>query len=436
MLLKDNQIKNKLIIFFSSITIFFWGEKIYNFDLRLSIFFLIPILIFDYLIKQEKKKIIYDFILLISISSLLILHSLIFGGFDKSTIIYKLKVSIGFSFIILVIKNYYEIIISNFQKINLIFLVLILLTLFIGNLIDLFFNNGLDKSCIFGCFSKNRFIFKENSHFGLMASVILINSGFYIFLKKNNFYRIIFLLFLIIIYFNYSTTLYASIFSTSVIVILFFFKQIDLKQRFYFLLLIIISMFVLTNNFESLVRIKSLNFFIQQKFLEKAPEEILIKSDKIETTKSNKSNKKVDQKVDKLVKLKPSMSTEIFINSFYISSKAIISNPFGYGINGYREAFDKHHKTSQTYTDRFVNVLNREDGSNNLAKIITEFGLFSIVFFVYSIILFFSKKLSHYEKILFISFILPQTIIRGVGYFNAGFIIILFCTYYLHKKSK
>ena len=88
MLLKDNQIKNKLIIFFSSITIFFWGEKIYNFDLRLSIFFLIPILIFDYLIKQEKKKIIYDFILLISISSLLILHSLIFGGFftlDKSS---------------------------------------------------------------------------------------------------------------------------------------------------------------------------------------------------------------------------------------------------------------------------------------------------------------------------------------------------------------
>ena len=86
------------------------------------------------------------------------------------------------------------------------------------------------------------------------------------------------------------------------------------------------------------------------------------------------------------------MSTEIFINSFYIASKAIISNPFGYGINSYREAFDKHHKTSQTYTDRFVNVLNREDGSNNLAKIITEFGLFSIVFFVYSIILFFSKN--------------------------------------------
>ena len=392
MLLKNNQIKNNLIIYFSSITIFFWGEEIYNFELRLCIFFLIPVLIYDYLTKLENKNFFNDFLLLISIFSLLALHSIIFGSYDKSIIIYKLKVSFGFSLIILIIKNYYEIIILNFKKINLIFFILILLALFVNNLIDFFLNNKLDQNCIFGCFSENRFIFKENSHFGLMASAVLISSGFYIFLKKSNFYRILFVIFLIIIFFNYSTTLYASTFSTSVLIILFFFKKIDLKKKIYFISLIIISMSVLANNFESLVRIKSLDFFIQQKFFDNAPEDIFVKSNKIKILKNKEESNK---KIEKLVKLNPSMSTEIYINSLFIASKAIINKPFGYGINGYREAFDAHHEVSKTYTDRFVNVLNREDGSNNLAKIITEFGLLSLVFFcVFTNFLFFQKLIS------------------------------------------
>ena len=72
-----------------------------------------------------------------------------------------------------------------------------------------------------------------------------------------------------------------------------------------------------------------------------------------------------------------------------------------------------------------LEVYNNKDASNNTFKIITEFGVLSLFLFLLLFYISFSKKIPLENKIFLLPFLITQ-FIRGAGYFNGGFILILF----------
>ena len=128
------------------------------------------------------------------------------------------------------------------------------------------------------------------------------------------------------------------------------------------------------------------------------------------------------------------LSTEVYTTSFVVAKNAFLYKPLGYGFNNYSEAFDKF--TADLYIrNKQVLVLNRKDASNNMSKIIAEFGIFSLFFFYFIISFFFNKKIDNKINIFLILPIIIQTFIRGAGYFNGGFLLFFFYAFILWVKT-
>ena len=97
------------------------------------------------------------------------------------------------------------------------------------------------------------------------------------------------------------------------------------------------------------------------------------------------------------------LSTAVLINSVNISFKSFKDRIFGWGINRYERAFD-HYMFNSIILPPFyheVFTLNYNDGSSNLTKSITEFGLLTFIFFPIFFYLFFTDKVNRYEKVFF-----------------------------------
>jgi general stress protein CsbA len=62
---------------------------------------------------------------------------------------------------------------------------------------------------------------------------------------------------------------------------------------------------------------------------------------------------------------------------------------------------------------------------------ITEFGIFSLIFFIMLIIITFSGKINNEKKIFLLPIILIQ-LVSGEGYFNGFFLISLLILYFSH----
>lgn len=127
------------------------------------------------------------------------------------------------------------------------------------------------------------------------------------------------------------------------------------------------------------------------------------------------------------------LSTEVYKTSLLIAKHALFYKPLGYGFNNYEEAFNKfigdlNIKNKETF------LLNKKDASNNLSKIVTEFGIFSIFFFYFLISFLFSSKIDNKIKIFLLLPIIIQTFVRGAGYFNGGFLLFVFYAFILWIK--
>ena len=130
-----------------------------------------------------------------------------------------------------------------------------------------------------------------------------------------------------------------------------------------------------------------------------------------------------------------SLSSDVFYHALQVTLKSIFDRPFGWGFQGYELAFHDYNERNN-YHRRELGVYNSMDASNTFFKIITEFGIIS--FFLYSAIFFIlvSNKISIENKVFLVPFIVTQSI-RGAGYFNAAFILILFLLLVIQfKKSK
>ena len=68
-------------------------------------------------------------------------------------------------------------------------------------------------------------------------------------------------------------------------------------------------------------------------------------------------------------------------------------------------------------------------------KIITEFGIFGFSIYLLLAFVLIDKKVSLENKIFLFPFLITQSI-RGAGYFNGGFLLIMFILLILQFKNK
>lgn len=123
------------------------------------------------------------------------------------------------------------------------------------------------------------------------------------------------------------------------------------------------------------------------------------------------------------------LSSAVFVNSLNIAKVTITERPFGWGLNRYEDAYIKYaineksiYKLTEFHNKLFEWNLNIKDASNNFAKLVTEFGIFSLIIFIYLVYFCFSSKANLQEKLFLNSLIITQ-FLRGAGYFNGGFLI-------------
>ena len=136
------------------------------------------------------------------------------------------------------------------------------------------------------------------------------------------------------------------------------------------------------------------------------------------------------------------LSSGVYLNSISITKKSLFEYPLGTGFDNYKFAFDKYtHTTSSKLTKdkqirRDLLILNHNDGSNNFAKLATEFGVLNLILFFIFVKFIFNNNISLPLRLFVINLIITQTFLRGAGYFNGGFIICVSLTLYLYNKNE
>jgi hypothetical protein len=240
----------------------------------------------------------------------------------------------------------------------------------------------VSSSCV-GCFSILKIFFKENSHLALIAPSII----FYLLFISNYNKLISFfaaIIFLLICFVNPSLTLYMGLIILLSFILFFKIKLFISQKTVLIFIIFFIFIKLLT---DSVAKIKVVDFF----------------------NKNNNIN----------------LSTEVYKTSYLVAKNALFNKPLGYGFNNYSEAFDKYNVDLNIYNKETL-LLNKNDASNNLSKIVTEFGIFSIFFFYFLISFLFNNKINNKIKIFLFLPIIIQTFVRGAGYFNGGFFIPIF----------
>lgn len=390
-----NNSRDLIVTLIFSVSIFFWNSSLFEFELRFLILFL---LFTNILILKNNFNWFSIFI---------IFHSIVVSILSETPINNKLLITYLFLYLISSITFFY----SDFLKKKILSMIyFFVFSLFILIIIQVIFfdNENINiNNCYLGCFSIKKFIYQENSHFGVTIAPVLIFLVINIFEKFNlkKFFSLLFLM--LIAFYNYSNSLLLIIFLTSIGMLFFDYKYFMSKK-------IIVVFFLLTYSL-TLYLSNSLNFnqrFVIQKF-------DFPKVSKIDDNKNFKDNGEIVYEISSL-----NLSTEVILKSFKISLYSFKDSIFGVGINNFENAHDKyvdkinvvHHETK---------LLNKQDGTNNFNKIFTEFGIFGLLYlFSLFYFFFFSKQRIDY-KYFIISLISAQTFIRGYGYFNGGFFIIL-----------
>ena len=146
-----------------------------------------------------------------------------------------------------------------------------------------------------------------------------------------------------------------------------------------------------------------------------------------------KLNKKKFEKLTEDVSL--NLSSQVFIRSQLVAYETVKDKIFGFGIFNYSIAMEKF-KYDIPFINSVVLGLNSKDGSNNFAKLITEFGLIVLLIFGILFLSLLIDKIDLNTKIFYIPIVVTQTI-RGAGYLNGGFalaVFIIILCFFLRNK--
>jgi hypothetical protein len=130
-----------------------------------------------------------------------------------------------------------------------------------------------------------------------------------------------------------------------------------------------------------------------------------------------------------------STTSAVFFHALNITFYAFLEKPFGWGFQRYEDAFLKYNLNNSNIPIDAIYKFNSQDGTNNFFKIITEFGIFGFILYLIIVFSLISKKISLENKFFLFPFLITQSL-RGVGYFNAGFILILLILLFLQFKKE
>ena len=414
-----NKNLNLIFVYIGVFSFFFlWDINLGIFNLR----YLIVLPIFTLIFSSFKEINFKNIIFYIFFPLLITFHFFILSYYFKYEVNLRDYFSLIFLFITFIVFFFNRNIIkANLDKILNLFIVFFSISFLIYFILS---ETSIVLNCYDGWFSRNQFVYIENSHFAII-SVPIINYYLIKFfdnqnqIKNNKILFLFFVIFLIISFINFSTTFLVGLILTNLFILIKKYKKLKFIVVSFFLifssLLIILNYKQCTDR--SLSSLKKIKEFYEFK---KSP----IIENMVET-----------EIKEKLTKYRFSMSVETFIVSLEITNKSFFDKPFGVGFNKYylshKEYIDQIMKT-----DDQVKKNNIYDGSTNISKLITEFGLFGIllllmVFFYYLKI----KKINN-TNIFILSLIFMQ-LLRGVGYFNGGFllaIMLLFSEFNIFKK--
>ena len=267
--------------------------------------------------------------------------------------------------------------------------------------------------------SFKEFIFSENSHLGMIAPGIICYSIY----KMNNqrlsiIENLFFIIFMIICFIKSSTTLYVGTILSLVTLIIFNVKALNRKTIFYFLILIIFCITTLLSNKECRSRFVPIYGWVDQTVI--GGRNIAVK----DQPAVGFFNEDLANKIKDILKTSGNLSSGVYFHSFSIAIKSISKKPLGWGLNRYDQAFI-YFNTKQPSETKVLNFINNKDGSNNLVKIVVEFGVFSIVFYLFCFLFLINNRITIDLKLIYLPIVITESV-RGAGYFNGGFSLIVF----------
>lgn len=453
-MLQSFQIKNFLIISVITSFIFLWGAPAtigIDFDFRYIILFIAPLVlkeIVDDLLKNKNFMFLY---LCLGIFSFLILHGIFLKDFLDSNFFY----SVFFSIYLFAIAYYYfQLILENKKNIIILFLIIFFIsmiaTYFFTNLtsnpepfscgaIKNYFpgkNDFLSKYFFLHFISSYEILFQENSHFAMTSVSIILFSFFLFFHRKiSKIFFTLLLLFIIISLLKSSATLMAGLFVSSIALILFDYKRIG------FLLagvMMFLSIFLLYNFTQDVVCVKKINpNFEGTNLFEQSNLEFFQKKSEIKILPEGVPQKSQITILPEGVPLNSnegSISAAVFFHALNVSIYSFVKRPLGWGLQGYETAFLNYNKNNKDINVN-LSIYNSKDATNNFFKIITEFGIFGFSIYLLLAFVLIDKKVSLENKIFLFPFLITQSI-RGAGYFNGGFLLIMFILLTLKFKNK
>ena len=432
--------KDYLILFFFVAFIFLFSLKVNLIQFRYFILFLL--LPCSYFFFQDIKNKNFNFLKYsLYILLFLLLHIFIVNNYGIFKINFHQFLSLIYLLGIFTIAYYF----FNFFNKNLFKLIFLFLVLFlISSLISLFnfqydalyfcggfpdvFNitshDGINPDRTYALrISFKEYIFKENSHLGMIAPSVIIFLIYYLFTNNINFIqKSLIILFILICFIKSSTTLILGLFVSLTFILIFNYKEISKNNIFSFVLVILVCASTLIFNSECKKRF------------------IAIKDDinlisKQETIVNNHTENKIIFKNDNDFSI---LTKAVHFHALSIMNKSIIEKPFGWGLNAYINAFE-YFNTIYEPKQKDLLDYNKKDGTNNLIKIIVEFGIFGLFFYYFIFLFLLNKKIPIELKLFYLPIIITQSL-RGAGYFNGGFILIAFLMLFtyinLYKKLR
>ena len=286
-------------------------------------------------------------------------------------------------------------------------------------------------------FSFKELIFPENSHLGMIAPSILLFSIYKMTSQKLSIiYKLLISVFIIICFIKSSTTLYVGTISSLIIIIFFNFRNLNRKTLLSFSVLIIVFMTILLFNKECRSRFVPLygEGNISDRFSEVSDKEnsslgfVIRDNDNVR----GDINSNLAFNIYDIMNTGGNLSSAIYFHAIGIASKSIIKKPFGWGLNRYDQAFIYFNEINPSDIYQ-LNEYNNKDGSNNSVKILVEFGIFGIVILLFIFLFLINNKISIELKLIYLPFIITQGI-RGAGYFNGGFSLVLFIMLFTYLK--
>lgn len=489
-----NIISNLNIINLFNITLYYllWATQSQAFDNR----YLLIISFFLSIINLKKSYLIYIIIfniifLFISFVQILFID---INNFNFNNGIIALLAS---NLILVICLCSYNFIFHNFRLILYFSIFILFISLFTSDFTTYNYDFDTVDYCRINTLQiSESFLYTEHSHYALSFIGFIMMSMYYFSQHINLKNGLIFLFLVINSFFYFSFTLTASLIFSVIFSILFFYKKLNLTfYIFSFITLILFSSFLfvhssncmnrvtdtytynsITSNLEiidSLTNKLELNN-IEMTLLDKKLNDYnqLISTNKnlefkdLDTINKNLELKDLDtiDLIEYLTKeldindeeiiedyinrriiiddlyqnKKPNVSTSVVLFNLAIMKKSFLDYPLGVGVNNYEFANRRYSEETTKVYPVLVN-LNYNDGSSNFIKIITEFGIFSFIVFFF--VFYHLFKQSNYIflpiKLFLISTILAS-MIRGAGYFNAGFLlssILLIILFYYEKNA-